>query len=190
MSGSFLRARTRRVLLLRKVHNKGAVALGSGWTYRRSVIYLLAVGVIALLMLSFSVHSVGRAFLRWIDKPPPVSDNSWTDQDVADLSHRLDDFERDLGDQKLALSEGIQRVDRAEKRVQKTVTSARRLVRDSGLEHAGIEAEYEEIHEGDDSGVDAKEVLALPEAVVHDGPSGIPGLSKAALAEIRSRAHV
>jgi len=143
------------------------------------VIYLLAVGIIALLVLSWTVLSTGRAFLRHLDKPPTIQEPLET----VDLERRLDDLT-------LAVDEGIRRIDRAESRVQKTVTSARRQLREAGIEHAGIEAEYEELHEGDDPGIPAQEVLTLSPAVVDDGPSGVPGLSRSALAEIRSRANV
>lgn len=49
----------------------------------------------------------------------------------------------------LAVAEGIERVTRAEKRIQKQVTGARRLVREAGLEHPGIEAEFAELESRD-----------------------------------------
>lgn len=143
------------------------------------MIYLLAVAVIALLVLSYEVHSAGRVFSRIIDRPVTVPEPL----DTVDIERRLDDLT-------LAVDEGIRRIDRAESRVQKTVTSARRQLREAGQEHAGIEAEYEELHDGDEGGGEVEAVPALPAYVEPDKPSGIPGLSRSELAELRSRAHV
>jgi len=63
-------------------------------------------------------------------------------------------IEDELGSLRLAVADGIERVSRAEKRIQKQVTSARRLVREAGLEHAGVEAEYEELHVPDGEGIE------------------------------------
>ena len=66
---------------------------------------------------------------------------------IAELEARVDKLT-------FAVSDGIERVSRAENRIQKTVTSARRLVREAGLEHAGIEAESEELQPPDGEGVE------------------------------------
>jgi len=148
--------------------------------------FLLAAGVTALVALSVSAFSATRAFLRTSDRPEPVSDPDG----LAALWKSLEGLEKrtldSLVELKLAVADGIMRVDRADKRIQKTVTSARRQLREAGLEHAGIEAEYEELHDGDDSGVEEQ----VPETVERDGPSGFPGISQAQLAEMRGNAHV
>jgi len=73
----------------------------------------------------------------------------------------------------MAVADGIERVHRAENRINKTVTSARRLVREAGLEHAGVEAEYEELQPAHDEGIEP--LPPMPEEV--DGPRAvrIPG---------------
>jgi len=73
----------------------------------------------------------------------------------------------------LAVSDGIERVHRAESRIQKTVSAARRLVREAGLEHAGIEAEYEELRPADAEGVEP--LPAVPEQVAETRTIRIPG---------------
>jgi len=73
----------------------------------------------------------------------------------------------------VAVSEGIAGYQRHEKRIQKTVTSARKLVRDSGLEHAGIEAEYAELQSRDDD--QDGPLPALPEEVEATRTVRIPG---------------
>jgi len=69
------------------------------------------------------------------------------ERSVADLDHRLEQLV-------VAVSEGITGYQRHEKRVQKTVASARRLVASHSLEHAGIEAEFAELEPSDDSGIE------------------------------------
>jgi len=107
---------------------------------------LLAMVVIALLGTAGTTAVVGRVVLTRINeqtKPvvTPVEPPSWGD-DIADVNARVDRLT-------LAVSDGIERVHRAESRVAKTVTSARRVVREAGLEHAGIEAEYDQLRAGD-----------------------------------------
>jgi len=121
---------------------------------------LATVAVLALLGLTASNVFVARVVLRpRIDPQPtpaPPQNPSVTFENMRNLERRLDDFE-------IAVSEGIARVTRHEKRIQKTVTSARRLVREAGLEHAGIEAEYAELRDGDGEGIEP--LPAMPEEV-------------------------
>jgi len=194
MSASSLRRRTRRLLLLWKVHNKSAIVLGRGWPYVEGMIFLLAAGVIALVVLSVVVERATRAFLRNINRPAPVPDPDEIPNGSTEIMHELANVNQRIDDLVLAVDVGIKGYTRAENRVQKTVTSARRLVRESGLEHAGIEAEFEELHEGDGVGVEpgpahresgAPRVPAVPESVELDGPSGFPGISRSRLQELR-----
>lgn len=97
-------------------------------------------------------------------RTPPVA--TTPDPAIRDLESRLDDIT-------LAVSEGIARVDRAEKRIQKTVTSARRLVSEAGLEHAGIEAESEQLERGNGQG--HRTLPTLPETVASGRQVRIPG---------------
>jgi len=86
--------------------------------------------------------------------------------DIGDIFHRLDNLT-------LSVSDGIERVHRAESRISKTVTSARRLVRESGLEHAGIEAEAEQLRPDDDEGIEP--LLSLPQEVEEARTIRVPG---------------
>jgi len=149
--------------------------------------YLLAVASVALLVLAVSIFKMGRAFLLMIDRQVPLADSvvpydelKWIHEGVAKNALEIKNLT-------LAVSDGIARVDRAEKRVQKTVTSARRLVREAGIEHAGIEAEYEELQPVDGEPLEEQPVLPLFEDVEDARPSGIPGLSNAALAALQRR---
>lgn len=185
MSTSCLRPRTRRLLLLRKVHNERSLVLGSRWPYRRGVIFLLAVGVIALVALTYIVFGATRALLLYIDRPPPSEHTQETEERLLWLEGIAKGIDARFETLTQAVADGISHTKRAEKRVQKTVTSARRLIRESGLEHAAIDAEFEELHDGDEGGSAPEELPAVQEVLEFDGPSGIPGLSRSELATMR-----
>lgn len=145
--------------------------------------------IFTLLALATSLVWAGWAVLTKIDRREPVPDPEWIQTSLMDLAKTVDRNAADIDKLRLAVSDGIERVDRAEKRVQKTVASARRLVAENGLEHAGIEAEAAEIAERDDAPAASPEMPPLPEYVEPSGPTGIPGINRADLAtliELRS----
>jgi len=77
---------------------------------------------------------------------------------------------------RLAVDEGVRSVSRAEKRVAKTVQGARRLVRESGLEHPGLEAEAEELRDRDGEAGDEEELSTVqPDMEEANLVTGIPG---------------
>lgn len=87
----------------------------------------------------------------------------------------------------LAVADGIERTDRAERRVESTIRSARKKLEALGLEHDGLEAEAAELHERDGGGGDDGEVPTVPTLVadVGDEPSSIPGVTRSQLARAR-----
>jgi len=88
-----------------------------------------------------------------------------------------------------AVSEGIAQVVRHDRRIEKAVAGARRLLKANGLEHPGLEAEAGEIREGDEEGSPEPELPPVQEEMVLDRPTGIPGVSAARLQQIREIAH-
>jgi len=86
---------------------------------------------------------------------------------------RMEDLELEMERLKEAVAHGITQVSRNENRIQKTVTSARRLVREAGLEHAGIEAEYEELQPPDAEGI--QPLPAVPAQVETNRVVRFPG---------------
>jgi len=148
---------------------------------------VVVAGLLGLAVLNFYIF---RAVSRRIDPAPPLADPDTLEalwKSLEGLEKRTLENAAQL---RLAVSDGIERVARAEKRIQKTVTSARRAIRDAGLEHAGIEAEHDELQPRDDEPSRADSVLPLYEEVEAPAYSGIPGLSGAELQEIRSRLNV
>jgi len=126
--------------------------------------------------LSLSVAAVAGAlvYALWrvagvssykIEPPPPAAEPITTS--------RLRDLELEMERLQEAVAHGITQVSRNENRIQKTVTSARRLVREAGLEHAGVEAEYEELQSRDGEAVEA--LPAMPEEVGQTRTIRVPG---------------
>jgi len=131
---------------------------------------LVLVAIIALLMLTGATVHVLRAMVASMNERPktpvePLRPDRLLEE-VAELTTRLDKLT-------FAVSDGIERVARAENRIAKTVTSARRLVREAGLEHAGIEAEHDQLQPRDADPV--QPLPAMPEEVAATRTIRIPG---------------
>jgi len=124
----------------------------------------------ALLGVSATTAVLAKVVLsRRIDQAPPAGEAPDTDKlngVLVEINDRIDKLT-------LAVSDGIERVSRAENRIQKSVTSARRLVREAGLEHAGIEAEFAELQPADDPGIEP--LPAMPAGVDQGREVRIPG---------------
>jgi len=132
--------------------------------------YLGIAALLIVLALAASNVYAGRAVQRpHINPAPPQREPSRTHE----LVKRLDDHDGELAKLRLAVSDGIERVARAENRIQKTVTSARRAVREAGLEHAGIDAEFEELRPPDAEGIEP--LPAMPTQVDASRTVRIPG---------------
>ena len=151
------------------------------------VLSVLALVLLAALTVTiwWAVGTLSRSF----EAPEPAPDLKTLveklakhDIDLQGLAYRQEQLT-------LAVSDGIDRVDRAEKRVQKTIQNARRLVRESGLEHPALEAEYEEIREDDGGGSEPAALQLLPPSVEEDTrQTGIPGITHADLARLHEEA--
>lgn len=149
-----------------------------------TVILSVAVAVVVVALVVGLVLTT-RALPRAIAPLSPIEHTTDTNARLTALEADRDTHSIRFDSLTLAISEGIARSDRAEKRVRKTVTSARRLLRDSGLEHAGLDAEAEEIHDGDEPASEPELVLPVPEVVGDSRPSGIPGISRSTLEDMR-----
>jgi len=136
-----------------------------------SEILSVSVVVAALALIAFAYRAVG-VFRYMNERPVPVPDpvspdaprDEWG-EDIALVNARVDKLT-------LAVADGIERVARAENRIAKTVTSARRLVRENGLDHAGIEAEYDELQPRD---AEPQPLPAMPAEVDSPRAIRIPG---------------
>lgn len=99
-----------------------------------------------------------------------------TSEELSRLSQAIASNYALIMDLTLAVDVGIKDVKRAEKRVAKTVQGARRLVRESGLEHPGLEAEAAELRDRDGEASDDEELPTVQPGVEEDlVETGIPG---------------
>jgi len=137
--------------------------------------------------------------LETIPRPPPdVADvrerlgvsvaaiNALEDRvgELTTAHHELRDGHKDLI---LAVSEGIERTERAERRVQATVKRARKELAERGLSDAGLEAEDHQLSDIDGARGGNGEVPAVREPVARAAPeaSSIRGVPLATLHRVR-----
>ncbi len=103
---------------------------------------------------------------------------------------RLEGLAKRIDDLTVAVSEGVNNVQRSERRVRAVVTSARRQLAEAGYAHPGLEAEDSELRSVDGEGGDDEPVPAVPEAVVdpHQAQhSVIPGVTVRQMQVARAR---
>jgi len=100
-------------------------------------------------------------------------------QAVTELSGHIDGFDDWRKDLVIAVSEGIERTDRAERRIQATVSRARRQLAKLGYEDPGLESEAVELQLVDGERSEKGELPAVPTPVGEDvsKPSSVRGVS-------------
>jgi len=103
------------------------------------------------------------------------------------LAAQGEDVQADLKEYKIALAEGIERVDRSERRIKATVARARKELEARGYKDPGLDAEDYQLRLLDGVGSAEGNLQPVRDAVGADTPlrSGIPGLSGAELQAIR-----
>jgi len=126
--------------------------------------------------------------------PPPVPTEAiliemraHVETRLAPLSAAFTDLEKRLRDTNVAVSEGIERTERTERRIASTVARARKELRESGYDHPGVEAEDHELQRVDAGGSDDRGVQPVQEAVEADAdrPSSIRGVPASTLRRVR-----
>lgn len=80
---------------------------------------------------------------------------------IEALTDAVSDLEEKDREQTLAIAEGIERVDRAERRVRAAVQRARKRLEEHGYEDPGLEAEAEQLQLLDGDGGEAEGVPAM-----------------------------
>jgi len=149
-----------------------------------SLLHLTTMNGMTTAILSIVALAIAGAFTgalwrlvgvlsRRIDTAQPVPVPVETRTEADPHTDELREIQARLDTLSLAVEDGITRIHRAESRIQKTVTSARRLVREAGLEHAGVEAEYEELRTPDAERVEP--LPAVSEPVAEARTIRIPG---------------
>lgn len=107
-----------------------------------------------------------------------------TVEELASQGKDLDDRVREYV---IALAEGIERVDRSERRVKATVARARKELEARGLVDPGVEAEDEQLRLVDAARGSERGVFPMRQTVEPDipAPSSIPGVSAEQLRHLR-----
>lgn len=128
-----------------------------------------------------------------VDALAATVDRAASEASAASRSHddALEDLDRRIVTLTLATAEGIERVDRAERRIRNTVQRARKELAAEGFESPGLEAEAAELRLVDGSGGEEEGLPPVREGVVPDEPqpAGIPGhFDQETLRNLRSRA--
>lgn len=142
---------------------------------------LLAAVVLALVAVTGVTAVVGRVVLTRINELETPAPHPTATEEIAAMSTR---FHAEIESLRFAIAEGIERTERAEKRVQKTVASSRKLLREAGIEHAPLEAEAAQLLERNAEGERGVELLPMPEGVVEPRKIRIPGASQELLRRI------
>jgi len=109
---------------------------------------------------------------------------------LEDAVHDLKVLNDRIDHQNLAIAEGIERVTRAENRVNNTVQRARKELKKLGYVDSGLEAEDRELRLVDAERSDGGGVPEVPGAVgeADDAPSTIPGITVGQLRRARGMA--
>jgi len=99
----------------------------------------------------------------------------------------LEDVETKMKNLTIATAEGIERVERYERRINATVQRARKQLSEQGLESSGLEAEAADLRIVDGGRSDESEVSALPTGLEppSERASSVKGVPAATLARVR-----
>ena len=124
------------------------------------------------------------ARLEAVESAPTPSEHLETLQAGAD-SARFDitDIQKQIKELTFAISEGIERTDRAERRIRNAIQRARKELAARGFDDPGLEAEAHELRIVDGEGSGDRGVPPVPEEVaeVDGAASSIKGVSAAQL---------
>lgn len=109
------------------------------------------------------------------------------DQDRKTFSEQIAELDKRLVETRQAVAEGIERVDRSERRIKATVTRARKELESRGYTDPGLEAEDHELRLIDGVGSEDGGVHAVSGEMgeVEGSPSSVRGVSSEQLRRIR-----
>jgi len=135
-----------------------------------------AITSLGVLLWSFKrFEQVETAMIRPTET---VFDDSKLRYELEAQAESIERLQNTAKDQNVAISEGIERTDRAERRVRATVARAKKRLDDAGYSDEGIQAEIQEFDQADGFGGRESPVQPLPnglaESPQHD-MSAFPG---------------
>jgi len=120
------------------------------------------------------------ARLEGLESAPTPGDRVTNLEELASAQERtLADQQQKIKDLTFAVSEGIERTDRAERRIRNAIQRARKELAARGFDDPGLEAEDQELRIVDGDGGGDRGVPAVSEevAAVEPAPSSIRGVS-------------
>lgn len=142
---------------------------------------VLAVGalVVVTALVWFTNRQMGVVLHTIREHQPPASPSPRASlEEVKYLHDRADAADKRIDDLTRAVADGIDHVDRNEKRVRGIVTGARKRFANEGYEDAGVEAEFSTLPEPDGGGGGEEELRLLQNDVEvneSDPWAGVPG---------------
>jgi len=100
------------------------------------------------------------------------------------MRQEIREIREDFAILRLAVAEGIEHVERVEKRIQQTVRRAKKELDEGGIEHPGLEAEVANLQLWNGGGGEPERVPPVHEDV--GGPeSTVPGVTQEQLRRVR-----
>lgn len=132
---------------------------------------VLLAALVACQVLTMRV--VSRTIANPIPATPPFPDPAGA---LVNLNERLNAVESKIGACMKAVADGIDHVDRNEKRVRGIVTGAKRRFDAAGFEDPGTSAEVESLPEVDEGSGPPEELQPVPEDVGADPWAAVPGM--------------
>lgn len=128
------------------------------------------------------------ARLERVESAPTAADRVTNVEELTvALDSRLSELDQKIKELTFAISEGIERTDRAERRIRNAIQRARKELAARGFDDPGLEAEDHELRIVDGDGGDGGELPAVPAEVdgAVDAASSIRGVPAAYLAQVR-----
>jgi len=120
------------------------------------------------------------ARLELVESAPTPGDRVTNLEELANAQERtLADQQQKIKELTFAVSEGIERTDRAERRIRNAIQRARKELAARGFDDPGLEAEAHELRivDGDGGGDGGMPAVSEEVAAVEPAPSSIRGVS-------------
>jgi len=125
-----------------------------------------------------------RSHVRALSRVTASLEAAQTPEIPAHDHAEIRQLQEEFGVLRMAVAEGIEHVERVERRIQATVRRARKELAEEGVEHPGLEAEASELQLIDGGGSDRAWVPPVPENV-GGAESSIPGVTQEQIRRVR-----
>jgi predicted nucleic acid-binding Zn-ribbon protein len=132
-----------------------------------------------------TLEDASRRIRELETQPPPVSDTTETDQRLEHFEIEIEQLQRKITELVHAISEGIERTERSERRIKASVRRARKELAEVGLEDPTLEAEVAELQLLDGGGGEGLSPVQPELEDDDEHPSSIRGVSRDQLMKAR-----